>query len=471
MQVSPQINSESPQEAQDQRFLAISKDKLGVFSKLLAGLLRNSNHPPGADQIADPVGHSQIPDEFSPAEGKSASLKKTNPRWVKSSLLSREDEKIRKKEKPDLSAQEALSGKETRRISPDQTGEGQDLSVEDAALRCFPEKEPEEFPLQTIGLENSPESCSGEFSAENQALSGELPPPVPQDGVNPAGMYEEDRVRKTGEDRASRTLTDPSRRLTQEAESAVVRLTQTPGKAPGDAEKNGPVSSRRNDSGPRDKRRQRLEVEVRDLRTGQAPEVTINRGPAVVAEASGGIREVELRLELPGGGRNSGESLSAGTGTPARAFEEMLAGELRGGLGDDIVRQASIILKDGGAGLIRLTLKPESLGNVKIRLEMAENKIAGRIIVESNEALRAFEREMQSLEQAFKDSGFNGASIEMSVSSDNGGNQGSRQGKGEDAGPFFSERLHLAASGYESTGDLLALTGDPSALRPVNMLV
>jgi hypothetical protein len=104
---------------------------------------------------------------------------------------------------------------------------------------------------------------------------------------------------------------------------------------------------------------------------------------------------------------------------------------------------------------------------------MAENKIAGRIIVESNEALRAFEREIASLEQAFKDSGFNGASIEMSVSADTNGGRENGRGKGEEAGPFFSERLHLAVAGYESAGDFPVFGGNPGdpASRPVNMLV
>jgi flagellar hook-length control protein FliK len=95
-----------------------------------------------------------------------------------------------------------------------------------------------------------------------------------------------------------------------------------------------------------------------------------------------------------------------------------------------------------------MTLKPESLGNVKIRLEMADNKIAGHIIVESNEALRAFEREIRSLEQAFRDSGFDGATLEMAVASESGQDGAGRQWEGGEASPFFSERL--AASTYEA---------------------
>jgi hypothetical protein len=92
---------------------------------------------------------------------------------------------------------------------------------------------------------------------------------------------------------------------------------------------------------------------------------------------------------------------------------------------------------------------------------MSENKVVGWITVESGEALRAFEQELRSLEQAFRDSGFQGATLEMSVSSDGGrdGAGGYREG-GEDA-PFFSERL--AAHSYDASS---GAAGDTAAAIP-----
>jgi hypothetical protein len=131
----------------------------------------------------------------------------------------------------------------------------------------------------------------------------------------------------------------------------------------------------------------------------------------------------------------------------------MLARELHQNLNGDIVRHAAILLRDGGEGTIRLSLKPESLGNVKIRLEMAENKITGHIIVESDEALRAFEREIRSLEQAFKESGFDGASLQMAVASGSG--QEGRREPGGEADFFLAEEYaaRIAAGGYDRAGD------------------
>jgi hypothetical protein len=124
-------------------------------------------------------------------------------------------------------------------------------------------------------------------------------------------------------------------------------------------------------------------------------------------------------------------------------FEGVLARELRQNLNGDIVRHAQLILRDKGEGIIRLSLRPESLGNVKIRLELTENKIAGRIIVESGEALRAFEREIASLEQAFRDSGYESAELSAFLSQD--GSAGGR----EEGKAFYSPRFAMDRARYD----------------------
>jgi hypothetical protein len=178
-----------------------------------------------------------------------------------------------------------------------------------------------------------------------------------------------------------------------------------------------------------------------------------------------GAPETELTVHLDGPSSAGGEGDAPSA--PLPSFRDALAQELRGALGQDIVRHASMILKDGGEGLIRLSLKPESLGNVKIRLELSENKIAGHIIVENNEALRAFERELPVLEAAFKDSGFDSAALELAQNG--AGGEGGQRNR-EDAGPFYSERL--AASSYDTLSDYRA-TASEALIRAdarVNML-
>jgi len=183
--------------------------------------------------------------------------------------------------------------------------------------------------------------------------------------------------------------------------------------------------SRLEETRGRDRRGARLSVEVNDLRglrsaqteAGQRVNVGHERGAATEA----GTREITLELRLPEQGHKSPALETNWATKSAHAFEDLLARELHQNFNNDIVRHASMILRDDNRGTIRLALKPDSLGNVKIRLEMAENKISGHIIVESEEALRAFEREIHFLEQAFKESGFADASLNMSLANDGSG--------------------------------------------------
>ncbi len=114
----------------------------------------------------------------------------------------------------------------------------------------------------------------------------------------------------------------------------------------------------------------------------------------------------------------------------------------------EIVQSARIVLRDGDSGTIRLRLRPESLGTVKIELNLADNNISGRIVVESDEAKSAFERNMGELSDAFRRGGFESASLQVSVGSGSGSGADPRGGAGE--GPFYSERLRAAlGSGAE----------------------
>jgi hypothetical protein len=192
----------------------------------------------------------------------------------------------------------------------------------------------------------------------------------------------------------------------------------------------GPAETR-----TRDKHRDRA-VELRDLRTGNAGDAQAAPEPAA-GESPG--REIGLSVDLAAVG-DARDAPVLEDPPPVPGLPERLGRELREHLRDDIVRNASIVLRDGGEGTIRLALKPESLGNVKIRLEMTENKVVGKITVESEEAFRAFDRELRALERAFRDSGFDGATLEMAVTADGGRDSPGRR-SGEDAVPYFSERL------------------------------
>ena len=190
---------------------------------------------------------------------------------------------------------------------------------------------------------------------------------------------------------------------------------------------------------------------------------------------------VDLRASAP-----LGNSLSAknASGEPAASsfLEDALARELRGNLSADIVKSASLIVGAGGEGTIRLALRPASLGYVKIHLEMTENKLMGRIIVESNEALRAFQKELPVLEKAFKDSGFLQTSLDMSLAQDSqSGDSGSRQNADfSPLDPALAAAIAASRYDYDSNADLSegtdavsgnALSASVSGRKMVNLFV
>jgi flagellar hook-length control protein FliK len=201
-------------------------------------------------------------------------------------------------------------------------------------------------------------------------------------------------------------------------------------------------------------KRRGVNVEVRDFRSdgsvteGVARDGNVPLRVSAETRISGesGSKDIVLELRLPDQGRDAASATTGWETKAGQAFEDLLARELHQNFNNDIVRHASVALRDGNEGTIKLALKPESLGNVKIRLEMAENKITGHIVVESKEALRAFEREISSLEKAFRDSGFDGANLEMSLAADGRGAE--QQWQETEASQFLTGQI--AASRYDA---------------------
>ena len=191
-----------------------------------------------------------------------------------------------------------------------------------------------------------------------------------------------------------------------------------------DIKKNKPDESR-----AKDRKADRLSVEVRDFRSEKSGNELNNNSDLRVnavtelKTADSGFKEISLELHMPNQAAKA-SAADAGWGTKAAfAFEDLLARELHQNFNNDIVRHASMILRDEGKGIIRLALKPDTLGSVKICLEMAENKIIGRIVVESEEALKAFRKEIEVLEQSFRESGYDDAYLQLSLAADYRGAQ------------------------------------------------
>ncbi|MDP3179833.1 MAG: flagellar hook-length control protein FliK [Spirochaetaceae bacterium] len=169
-------------------------------------------------------------------------------------------------------------------------------------------------------------------------------------------------------------------------------------------------------------------------------------------EQASGRNELVKTLEAGSGfgtaASDKAAGVPAGAAGPAVSesaaeFRALLAERLQESWNGEIVKSAHIVLRDGDSGTIRLRLKPESLGNVKIELNLSDNNISGKIVVESDEAKTAFERNMAELADAFRAGGFDSARLEVSVGSGSGGGAARDEGG---SGPFYSERLRSASA-------------------------
>jgi flagellar hook-length control protein FliK len=105
---------------------------------------------------------------------------------------------------------------------------------------------------------------------------------------------------------------------------------------------------------------------------------------------------------------------------PAASFEQRFIPE--------VVKQTGIVLKNGGEGEIRLVLKPENLGSLRIRLSLGESSLEGRIVVDNNSVKELVESSLDNLKNALRMEGYQTANLEVSV-----GHRRSWHGGGEHA--------------------------------------
>ena len=150
---------------------------------------------------------------------------------------------------------------------------------------------------------------------------------------------------------------------------------------------------------------------------------------------------------------------SSGFETPANpvaektsdsVFSSMLSHELQTNAGE-LVKTGLITLKDNNTGSIKLILHPEQLGNVKIKLDLSEKVITGKIIVSSEEAFTAFKNSLESLRQAFISSGFENAGLELSLAGNGSSDHNPQNQDRNPKGLIYSESLPVVAVGSDGS--------------------
>ena len=195
-------------------------------------------------------------------------------------------------------------------------------------------------------------------------------------------------------------------------------------------------------------------ISVIDMRTEQVAEQIANPEDSAVTKEGAKKSDFVKNVEYDSNGNATislslkGENQAIDNGvvqTSNQDFSSMLSREIASSA-NDLVKTGSIILKDNNAGTINLILNPEELGSVKIKLEISDNQITGKILVASKEAYDAFNQNLNLLKNAFIDSGFSAGGFDLAFTGSN--QQGDFGQNGNQNQPSQSE-INYKAGVYE----------------------
>jgi flagellar hook-length control protein FliK len=107
-----------------------------------------------------------------------------------------------------------------------------------------------------------------------------------------------------------------------------------------------------------------------------------------------------------------------------------------------------MIVRGADTGQIRLNLKPETLGNVRIFLNLKQGHIAGRIIVENSSVREVFQQNLPHLSRAFEEGGLELDTLDVTVA-DSG--EQSRHGAQTPEGATGTRGAARSAEGFART--------------------
>lgn len=168
-------------------------------------------------------------------------------------------------------------------------------------------------------------------------------------------------------------------------------------------------------------------ISVIDMRTEQVADQIANLKDSAVTKEGAKKSDFVKTVEYDSNGNATislslkGENQVVDNGvvqTSSQDFSSMLSKEIASSA-NDLVKTGSIILKDNNAGTINLILNPEELGSVKIKLEISDNQITGKILVASKEAYDAFNQNINLLKNAFIESGFTAGGFDLAFTGSN----------------------------------------------------
>jgi flagellar hook-length control protein FliK len=122
----------------------------------------------------------------------------------------------------------------------------------------------------------------------------------------------------------------------------------------------------------------------------------------------------------------------------------------------ELSKNAKLVL-DGGKSEITMSLKPESLGKVALKIATENGAVSARFVVDGDEARRALEASLSELKETLQKQGLSVQECQVEVRRDGA----SPEGRGE-SGSGTPRRNGGDASGYGADGGA-AYDGDRAA--------
>jgi flagellar hook-length control protein FliK len=197
-------------------------------------------------------------------------------------------------------------------------------------------------------------------------------------------------------------------------------------------------------------------IHVVDLRRKTADKASEAASAAQkVAQAGPAVKETASIFSQQQASLRDVEVPRKAAGTPAAAPQSGLE-RLREMAGTELLRASNLVLRDGG-GEIRLVLRPESLGSVRIRMNVVDNRIEGRIIVDTSAVKQVMDQSIDALGRALTAGGFQSASLQVSVGGQNADRERQTQEPPTGVRRVVAEGFARNVPGVESLsmGDLL----------------
>ena len=182
-------------------------------------------------------------------------------------------------------------------------------------------------------------------------------------------------------------------------------------------------------------------ITVTDLRTEVAPEAVkpVKNAETELLISTDKNSSPEFVMTLGQNVQHNILSLDNQSASAASSnFQAMLTNQIQANAGE-FVKAGSIVLRDNNMGTINLVLRPESLGNVKISLQLSDKVINGQIVVSTQEAYNAFKDSADILRNAFSQNGFDANAFTVAYS-------GAQSGGGN----FAGTRMRRAAAGMKT---------------------